>query len=153
MSEESQDQAAPKTTRKRRPKRTPIGRRNILTVGNRDPKFEYRWVNDHDGRLQMFEDAGYEAVKEPTEVGDPRAGDASQLGSTVRKPVGGGKSAVLMRIPRELYHEDQDAKEQRLRAKEQALLQEAQGEGFYVSEKAGDNAAGLNIRRPKVQIE
>lgn len=144
--------AAPKTTRKRRPKRTPIGRRNILTVGNRDPKFEYRWVNDVDGRLQMFEDAGYEAVSDPTEVGDPRAGDASQLGSTVRKPVGDGKSAVLMRIPKEFYQEDQDAKEQHLRAKEQALLQEAQGEGFYVSDKAGNNA-GLTIKRPKVQIE
>lgn len=150
---EQQVEPKTKTTRKRRPKRTPIGRRNILTVDKRDPKFEYRWVNDVDGRLQMFEEAGYEAVREPTEVGDPRAGDASQLGSTVRKPVGGGKSAVLMRIPKDFYQEDQGAKEVRLKAKEQALLNEATGEGFYVSEKAGENAAGLSIKRPKVQIE
>lgn len=150
MSEETAKAGA---TRKRRPKRTPIGRRNVLTVDKRDPNYYYRFVNDVDGRLQMFEEAGYEAVKEPTQVGDPRAGDASQLGSTVRKPVGDGKSAVLMRIPKEYYEEDQAAKEERLRAKEQALLEEAQGEGFYVSEKAGSNAAGLNIKRPKVQIE
>ena len=137
----------PKARGTRRPKRTPIGQRNVLTVSKRDPKYTYRWVNDEDGRIPMFEDAGYEAVVDPTvEVGDPRAGDASQLGSTVRKPVGDGKSAVLMRIPNEFYREDQDAKEERLKAKEQALLKEANGEGFY-----GD---GVKIERPgKVQIE
>ena len=140
------EQAEPKK-RGRRPKRTPIGQRNILTVSKRDPQYEYRWVNDVDGRVPMFEEAGYEAVIDSTvEVGDPRAGDASQLGSTVRKPVGDGKSAVLMRIPKEFYKEDQDAKEERLKAKERALLEQAEGEGFY-----GD---GLKIERPaKVKIE
>lgn len=141
------------TTRAKRPTRVPVGRRNILTVDERDPAYNYRWVNDVDSRIQMFEEAAYEAVKTPTEVGDPRAGDASQLGTTVRKPVGGGKSAVLMRIPKEFYDEDQAAKEARLKATEQALLQEAQGEGFYVSERAGEGGAGLKISRPKVQIE
>ena len=128
-----------------RPKRTPIGKRNVLTVNGRDPGFEYRWVNDEDGRLQMFEEAGYAAVKDSLEVGDPRAGDASQVGSTVRKPVGGGETAVLMKIPKEFYAEDQAAKEQRLAEKERSLLNDAKGNGFY-----GD---GLKIERPKVQID
>lgn len=131
-----------------RPKRTPIAKRNVLTVKDRDPAFNYRWVNDEDGRVQMFEEAGYTAVKEPTEVGDPRAGDASQLGSVSRKPVGGGKSAVLMKIPKEFYEEDQAAKEARIAEKEKSLLQEADGEGFY--------GEGLKIKqgaRGRVQIE
>lgn len=131
---------------KNRPKRTPIGRRNVLTVNKRDPGFEYRWVNDEDGRIQMFEEAGYEAVREPTDVGDPKAGDASQMDSVCRKPVGGGTTAVLMKIPKEFYEEDQAAKEKQLAEKEKALLQEANGEGFY--------GEGLKIKhRSKVQIE
>lgn len=134
--------------RQARPKRTPIGRRNVLTVNERDPQFTYRWVNDEDGRLGVFEEAGYTAVREPTSVGDPKAGDASQLGSVVRKPVGGGKSAVLMKIPKEFYSEDQAAKEARIAEKEKSLLEEANGEGFY--------GEGLKIKagsRAKVQIE
>lgn len=133
------------TEHTRRPKRVPIGQRDVLTVKGRDPKFEYRWVNDANGRVDMFEEAGYTAVRDPTEVGDPKAGDASQLGSTVRKPVGGGISAVLMKIPKNFYREDQAAKETRIAEKEQSLLNEATGDGYY--------GKGVKITRPKTVIE
>lgn len=126
-----------------RPQRTPIGRRNVLTAEQR-PGYVRRWVNDEDGRIAMFQEAGYEPVKTPTEVGDPMAGNASQLGSVVRKPVGGGKTAVLMEIPEEFYLEDQAAKEAHLKAKEGALLDEVKGEGFY-----GD---GVRISRPRPEV-
>jgi len=129
-----------------RPQRTPVGRRNVLTAEQRKG-YVRRWVNDEDGRVAMFQEAGYEPVQVPTEVGDPMAGNASQVGAVVRKPVGGGKTAVLMEIPEEFYREDQDAKEAHIKAKEGALLEEVQGEGFY-----GD---GVRIARgrPGVSVE
>lgn len=133
---------------KNRPKRTPVGQRNILTTDQR-PGYVRRWVNDVDGRLAMFEEAGYEAVRTPTQVGDPAAGNASQVGSVVRKPVGGGVDAVLMEIPVEYYDEDQAAKEQHLKAGEGGLLGEAKGAGYY--------GEGVRVKRelqqPGVSIE
>lgn len=125
------------------PKRTPIGTRNKLTAEDR-PGYVRRWVNDVNGRVQMFEEAGYNAVRVPTEVGEGVSADATQLGSVVRKPVGGGVNAVLMEIPKEWNEEDQARKEQALKEKEKSLLSEAK-EGFY-----GD---GLKIDRPKVVID
>ena len=133
---------------KNRPQRTPVGRRNVLTAEQRKG-YVRRWVNDVDGRIQMFEEAGYEAVTTPTQVGDEIAGSASQVGSVVRKPVGGGVTAVLMEIPKEFYSEDQAAKEAHLKAKEGGLLEEVQGEGFY--------GEGVTVKRklhqPGVDIE
>lgn len=125
---------------KNRPERTPIGTSNKLTAEPR-PGFVRRWVNDVDGRIQMFEGAGYEPVRVPTKVGDPMAAEATQLGSVVRKPVGGGVDAVLMEIPKEWNEEDQLRKEQALKKKEKSLLSEAPKEGLY-----GD---GVSIDRTK----
>lgn len=124
-------------------KRVPVGTRNKLTAPE-NPGFSRRFVNDSDGRVQMFLDAGYELVKTPTQVGDPAAGNASQVGSVVRKPVGGGVEAVLMEIPEEWYREDQLAKEQRLKEKEQSLLKEAIA--------AGAEGEGIKITRPRPEV-
>lgn len=114
-----------------RPKRTPIAQRNILTVANKRDGFKQRWVNDVDGRIQMFEEAGYTSVQRPTEVGDPQAGASTQVDRVVRKPVGGGITAVLMEIPEEYYAEDQQAKEAKIKHAEQSLLSEATDDEFY----------------------
>lgn len=121
------------------PKRTPVGTRNKLTTDQREG-YKRRWVNDVDGRTQMFEEAGYEVVRKPTEVGDPDLAEAAQLGSVVRKPVGGGVNAVLMEIPIEFYEADQLAKENALKKQERSLLSEAK-EGFY--------GEGLKVERQK----
>ena len=125
-----------------RPKRTPIAQRNVLTVKNGREGFKQRWVNDVDGRVAMFEEAGYTIVERPTEVGDPQAGAASILGRQVRKPVGGGVSAVLMEIPENYYSEDQKAKEARIKDQERSLLNEAKdgetyGDGIKVGRSLG----------------
>lgn len=114
-----------------RPKRIPLAQRNVLTVNNKRPGFNQRWVNDVDGRIQMFEEAGYTAVQKPTEVGDPQAGAATQVDRVVRKPVGGGITAVLMEIPEDYYREDQQAKEAKIKDAERSLLSEAKDGEFY----------------------
>ena len=96
--------------------RTPVsGHRNVLTVKDRDPSFVYRWVNDIDERIEMYKDGGWEPVTEKLQVGDKRVGTATTQGSAISKPVGNGIKAVLMRIKKEWYEEDQEAKLSRVR--------------------------------------
>lgn len=103
-----------------RPKRIPLGTRNVLTAPKR-PGYVRRFVNDEADRVAQFEAAGYEIVREQVEVGDPKAGKASQLGKVVRPPVGSGTSAVLMEIKEEYYEEDQKAKQDRIDAGERDM--------------------------------
>ena len=91
--------------------RTPVGQRNILTVKGTDPNFVYRIVNDVDDRVSQFQEAGYELVADDAvKVGDKRLNATSSLGSHKRLSVGQGTKAVVMRIKREWYEEDQAAK-------------------------------------------
>lgn len=103
-----------------RPKRTPLGIRNVLTAELR-PGFVRRWVNDVDDRLSRAKEAGYTPVLKPTQTSDPRAGADSQIGTPVAKSVGGGTRAVLMEIPEGFYREDQEAKQHRVDATESGL--------------------------------
>ena len=135
---------------KNRPKRVPIATRNILTTDQRDG-FVRRWVNDTPGRVQMFEDAGYEIVREPTKVGDDRAGEASNVGASItRKSVGAGQEAVLMEIPIEFYEEDQAAKEQSLKSKEASLIpnelkSDTYGSGISISSELAKKSDGPRV--------
>ena len=76
-----------------RVRRTPIGRRNKLSVENRDPNYHYRIVNDVDGRVQDMIDLDYE-IDPTTTVGDKRVDTPSPLGSAKQISVGGGIKAV-----------------------------------------------------------
>ena len=111
--------------------RTPVGQRNLLTVKGKDPNFNYRIVNDVDGRIAQFQEAGYEVVPRGTvEVGDKRASTATAVGSTANFSVGGGQKAVLMRQKREWYEEDQLQKQKFVDAQESSIKQKAL-EGTY----------------------
>jgi hypothetical protein len=139
---------------KNRPTRTPVATRNILTTDQRDG-YVRRWVNDTPGRIDMFKEAGYEPVRQPTKVGDPRAGDGSNVGSSViEKDVGAGQKAFLMEIPIEYYTEDQAAKEQGLKTKEASLIpdelkRDTYGEGLTISSTIERNKKS----HPKVVIQ
>ncbi len=113
-----------------RVKRTPIGSRNILTVKDKDPNFHYRVVNTTDGsgsdRIQQFIEAGYEVVG--NEVGDKRVDASSGLGSKPEFSVGQGTKAVVMKIPKEYYDEDQAIKQARIKATENTLKQSAKAD-------------------------
>ena len=128
----TEKEAAP---RKKRNKRVPMGTRNRLKYASRKG-FHRRVFNDVDDRIQQAKEAGYEIVQGKDLGGEPYAGDASQLGSTVRKPVGGGKNGVLMEIPNKYYVEDQEAKQARIDAAEQEMRESRDtrarlGEGQY----------------------
>ena len=126
------------TTAKKRPKRVPIGTRNILKYPAR-PGYHRRVVNDTEDRIKVFKEAGYEIVQNKSlPAGDPRAGDASQMGMPVAKNVGGGTKGVLMEIPQEWYDEDQKAKQDKIKADSMAMRQDKYGvEGGYGDMKTG----------------
>lgn len=112
-----------------RPKRTPVGgKRDILTVSNKDPNYEYRWVNDTPGRIQRFIDGGWEVVNHEADVGSKVVDKGTRLGSAVTKSVGGTITAVLMRINKEWYDEDQAAKQGNIDALEATMKQKSEAD-------------------------
>lgn len=102
--------------------------------------YQRRVVNDHNGRVDDMVADGWEIVRNPVVGSEQQAGDASQLGSVVRKPVGGGIEGVLMEIPREWYEEDKAEKEKKRLAREESLLSEAP----ELSDREG-----ISINRPR----
>jgi hypothetical protein len=95
-----------------RVRRTPVGVRNVLTVGGKEPGFEYRIVNDTGDRVEQFKSAGYEVVSaKDVTVGDRRITAASAEGTAATVSVGGGVKGVVMRINKEWYEEDQARKQ------------------------------------------
>jgi len=116
-------------------KRIPLGKRSVLTVGkkDKDPNYEYRFVNDKDGRINMFRDAGWEVVEKRggMDIGDPQVGVSEQVGSIVTKSVGKGTVAYLMRIPKEFYEEDQEVKANNIAETEAGLKMEETKKGRY----------------------
>lgn len=100
-------------TKKQERKRVPLRTRNVLTAPKR-PGFVRRFVNNKGDRVLRFKEAGYSLVEEDLQVGDPKIGVPSQLGSGVRPHVGGGLEAVLMEIPEEYYNEDYKAAQDKI---------------------------------------
>lgn len=109
-----------------RVRRTPVGRRNVLTVTGTEPGYHYRVVNDVGGNVQRFLDAGYEFVDaSKVTIGDTRIGTPSATGSKAEAHVGGGTKAFIMRQKEEFYKEDQAAKQAHNDAIEAATKEKA----------------------------
>jgi hypothetical protein len=109
-----------------RVRRTPVGVRNVLTVNGKDPAYEYRIVNDTGDRVEQFKAAGYDVVSaSDVTVGDRRVNAASAEGSAAQVSVGNGEKAVVMRIKKEWYEEDQQAKIESVAATEASTKSEA----------------------------
>jgi hypothetical protein len=104
--------------------RQPMTRRNRLDVKDQDPNFHYRIVNDTDDRIEAFKAAGYEVVERPGKTSDARVDVPTGIGSSMIS-VGGGKKAVVMRIPKDWYKEDQKVKQAAIAETEDAMKQSA----------------------------
>jgi hypothetical protein len=70
-------------------------------------------------------------------LGDKRAAEGGKIDSRISKPVGNGVRGFLMRIPKEFYEEDQNAKIGKIEEVEKALkkpsntsVEKAYGEGL-----------------------
>lgn len=95
-------------------------------AGEKDPNFEYRFVNDTGSRIANFQAAGYEFVEDKDLiVGDARVFDPSDMGSGKKVTSNDGTVSYLMRIKKEWYQEDQATKAARVDETEQAMKHEA----------------------------
>lgn len=102
--------------------RIPVSQRGVLTVAGKDPAFEYRVVNDSGSRIETFKDAGYVIESAAAvRVGDKRVNQATPEGSLAQVSVGKGEKAFVMKIPKEDYAEDQNAKLARVRELEETI--------------------------------
>ena len=111
---------------KRVVRRTLAQRGPMVIHGEKDENFEYRYINDTGSRIQLMREAGYELV-ENTELklGDSRVSDPTNLGNALSVTSNDGTKSYLMRIKKEWYLEDQQAKEQSNAELEKALKQDA----------------------------
>lgn len=115
------------TRAKNRPDRSKIripvgGRRDILTVADKDPNYKYTFVDDE--RVDRFQRGGYDLVykaADGTAVGDRDIDKSKGTSSVVTVPGGQGKTLYLMRIPMEWYEEDMAAKHKRINESEEDI--------------------------------
>jgi len=117
-----------------RVRRNPLASRNRLKVkGNLDPNFVYRVVNDTEDRIQELMDIGYvpELADDVHVNGDSIIDDPKKLGKAKQVSVGQGTKAILMKIPKEYFNEDQEAKEAYLKKVEEAMKRSNPNEGTY----------------------
>lgn len=115
-----------------RVRRTPVGKRNVLSVGGKEAGYEYRIVNDEGDRVEQFKAAGYDVVAaSDVTVGDRRINKASPEGSVAQVSVGGGMKAVVMRIKKEWYDEDQEMKQRSITETEAATQAQALKDNDY----------------------
>jgi hypothetical protein len=117
--------------------RKPMFQRGPQSItGDKDPDFEYRFVNDTGSRVTNFQSAGYELVQdESIVVGDSRVFDPSDLGSAKCVTSNDGTKSYLMRIKKEWYKEDQTAKQSQIDETEKAMKTDASRASDYGSFK------------------
>ena len=112
--------------------RTPVGKRNILSVKGKEAGYEYRIVNDEYDRVDTFKEAGWEVVSNSdVQVGDKRVGQATTPGSAAQVSVGGGQKGIVMRIKQEWYDEDQAAKRAEVQELEATTRKDARNGADY----------------------
>lgn len=123
--------------RKTRKERPPVaGLRDILTIPNKDPNYEYRWAKDVGGRIQYLEQKGWEKVTEDLEVGQKTVDSPSgNMGSVLTRFGGNGVTLVAMRIPKEWYDEDQARKQEMVDAVEESMMGAAEEVRSWVDVK------------------
>lgn len=116
-----------------RPQRASLGKRDRLSIKNKEEGFVYRIVNDVDDRVDQLTEAGYEiCTKEHVgQIGNKRVDNTSSVGSTAHFSVGQGTKALVMRIRKEWYQEDQDAKQAEIDAVEATMKSDARKAADY----------------------
>lgn len=94
-----------------RPKRVPLHKRKVLAAPE-IPGYVVRYVNESYGRVEAFLEAGWTFVenssKDASEVGTNGSAVGSLHRVVVNKdPMSSAKTAVLMKIPEDIYFEAQ----------------------------------------------
>ncbi len=123
-----------------RPARTSMSdQRGKLSVSGLDVgNFHYRWFYDVDDRLFNAKQAGYEFVQksEIKSAGDPTIDTSQGTDTRIRKGVGGGKVAYLMKLPIAFRKDDEAKKEAEILETERAMRRLKTQTGHAASQEA-----------------
>jgi hypothetical protein len=118
-----------------RPKRIPVSApRAITDVYDKDDDYVYRWViptTKEPHRVERFKQGGYEVVDQDVQVGEASVDSSTGPGSVVTMNHGQGSEAVLMRVKRDFYEEDQRTKQNKINASENAIKNRSKEDGHY----------------------
>ncbi len=116
--------------------RVPVGgRRNITAVSDTPEGYVDRWVNDQNGRINLFKKAGYENVETAT-IGDSGVDGTHASAGVVSKEMGQGVTAYLMRQSETDFKEDQTTKQRDVDATEDSIHRDVKDkikDGYYGS--------------------
>jgi hypothetical protein len=112
-----------------KPDRVPVsGLRDILTVYGKDDRFKYRFVEDSDERgmrIMRFQRGGWTFTEAGEEsdiiVGEECVYKSRQGESIIRYATGHARYSYLMQIPKELWTEDQKAKQDAITETEKTM--------------------------------
>ena len=118
-----------------RARRTPLTVRNRLSLKERDPNYQYRIVNDVDGRVDQFLEMGWEVVKD-AKVGDKRVENTTGVGSVPTVSLGQGLKGIVLKKKKEDYDADQAYKLEEVDATEETMRQDARRAADYGSLKS-----------------
>jgi hypothetical protein len=132
----------------RKPRLSMSEQRDKLAVSGLDfANFSYRWFNDVDDRIPAAKEAGYEFVlkSEIKSSGDPTIDTSQGTDTRIRKGVGGGRAAFLMKLPKLYKTEDDAKKEAELLETERAMRQLKNKTGHSASQDA--DYGSLDITR------
>jgi len=107
-----------------------LGRLNVQGIEDED--YVYRVVNDKNNRIYKLGQRGYEVVKGNGDIvmGDYNPKEVGTLVSTTCDDKDGTK-AVLMRIRKEWWEEDNAYKQKQIDKSEEALFRTLKEEGQY----------------------
>lgn len=117
-----------RTLKARTAKRVPLGTNRQKLVLNQlnDPNYSYRWINDSGTRIADALNGGYEFVT-AEKAGEVGIRDViptnTDLGSGVSMVVekASGRRAFLMRIPMDMFLEDQAEKQRKVDKVDEAI--------------------------------
>ena len=115
-------------------KRSGLGGREVLSVDgiNDQDQFHYHWVNDVGDRLYQRFKEGYDFVeKGGVSAGDITVESARGTDSLLKKGVGMGITAYLMKIPKDLYEEYQSEKRQKVAESVEEIKGSGKQSGVY----------------------
>ena len=142
-------------SRRRRRNDMGMGRLRTLAIeGETDPNYVYRWINDDPGRIHALTQLDDWEKVSAADLGQADDRDKN-LGSSVERIVDkvSGKRAVLVRKPKDYYHEDKAKEQQRLEDLDKMIkhgqVPEAPPEGAGIN---GKDVASLYVPEGAINI-
>lgn len=88
----------------------------------KDPNWDYRWVNDSDMRIHNMIQRDWEFAESELDVSNTDTGMGSRVERTVNeRSTKGPQKGFLMKKPKEIYEEDQAAKEAKRKQLEKSM--------------------------------